>query len=395
VVVLTQFFPPETFAGANRVGSMVAALSKPHEVVVITLCPSYPSPDVYDLRDALAHDRQQHFRIDRTTTFVPHARSLAVRAVREHIMAIRLGMRAAREPADIVVTSSPSMFLAPVAWVLARAKSGQLAWDIRDIGWEYAGESRLASGRLAPHLLKALRRYMWFIARRADIIVAATPGIAEAVARHVGPDKTIAVIGNSVSRELRVACERCREHVPKPRPRVAYVGLIGDAQGLLVLADVARLLPAVDFVVAGDGPERARLEQKVREMGLRNFELMGYLPRADVLEVYRQSDVLFAQLNDTPTLNATGLPSKLHEYMATGKPVVYAGKGLAPKLIAEVGSGLAVPPGDARAIAAAIDDVLRSETRAAAMGACGRAFIDALPDRETAFDGLLQALDAR
>ena len=29
---------------------------------------------------------------------------------------------------------------------------------------------------------------------------------------------------------------------------------------------------------------------------------MGYLPRADVLEVYRQSDVLFAQLNDTPTL---------------------------------------------------------------------------------------------
>ena len=29
--------------------------------------------------------------------------------------------------------------------------------------------------------------------------------------------------------------------------------------------------PAVDFVVAGDGHERARLEQKVREMGLRNF----------------------------------------------------------------------------------------------------------------------------
>ena len=154
----------------------MAALSKPHEVVVITLHPSYPSPDVYDLRDALAHDRRQHFRIDRTTTFVPHARSLAVRAVRERLMAIRLGLRAAREPADIVVTSSPSMFLAPVAWVLARAKSARLAWDVRDIGWEYAGESRLASGRLAPHLLKALRRYMWFVARRADIIVAATPG---------------------------------------------------------------------------------------------------------------------------------------------------------------------------------------------------------------------------
>jgi colanic acid biosynthesis glycosyl transferase WcaI len=391
ILVITQFFPPETFAGANRVGSMVDALARSHDVVVVTLSPSYPDPSFYDPHDAREADRMRPYRVARPLQFVPHSPSLAVRAIREHVMAVRLALRGAREEADIVVTSSPSMFLAPACWVLARTKSCRFAWDIRDIGWEYAGESRQASGRMQP-LLKVLQRYMWSVARRADLIVVATPGIADRVRQKTGSRTKILLIGNSVTKEFRDASKMCQERVPKLRPNVAYVGLIGDAQGLEIVADVAQVLPSVDFTIVGEGPERRLLEERVRQMHLTNLRLTGYLARRDVLEVYRQSDILFAQLKDTPTLNATALPSKLHEYMATGKPIVYAGRGLAAETVDRIGCGVSVAPGQGAAIAETIRTLLQDAHRMTEMGRKGRAFIEAGADRETAFQELATAL---
>jgi colanic acid biosynthesis glycosyl transferase WcaI len=370
---------------------MVEVLARSHDVVVITLKPSYPNPSFYNAQGALEADRERPYRIERPLEFVPHSRSLAIRAIREHIMAIRLGLRAVREPADIVVTSSPSMFLGPVCWLLARTKSSRFVWDIRDIGWEYAAESRLTSRRMRP-VVRVLQRYMWFVVGRADLIVAASSGSAERLKQKVSSREKILLVENSVTKELIDACQNCRERVQKPRPIVTYVGLIGDPQALGVLADVARMLPSVDFLVVGDGPERSLLERRIEELRLPNLKLTGYLPRAEVLDVYRRSDILFAQLRDSPTLNAANVPSKLYEYMATGKAIVYAGKGLAAQMVDRIGCGLSVIPEASEAIAEAIKELLRDEARMDEMGRRGREFVETSADRETAFEELASAL---
>jgi colanic acid biosynthesis glycosyl transferase WcaI len=374
------------------VGSMVEVLARSHDVVVITPRPSYPNPSFYDAQSALEADRQRPYRIERPLEFVPHSRSLAIRAIREHIMAIRLGLRAVREPADIVVTSSPSMFLGPVCWLLARAKSSRFVWDIRDIGWEYAAESQLTSRRMRP-VLRVLQRYMWFVVGRADLIVAASSGGAKRLSEKVPSQERILLVENSVAKELLDACQDCRERVLKPRPIVTYVGLIGDPQGLGVLADVAQMLPSVDFMVVGDGPERGLLEKRIEELRLRNLRLTGYLARAEVLDAYKRSDILFAQLRDSPTLNAANVPSKLYEYMATGKAIVYAGRGLAAEMVDRIGCGVSVVPEASEAIAEAIGELLRDEARMDEMGRRGREFVETGADRETAFEELVSALE--
>src|SRR5262249_47216468 len=128
--------------------------------------------------------RRGHRIVRSSRPFVPHSPSLPVRAVRELMMAARLAVLAAREPSDIVVTSSPSMFLGPVCLLLARAKTSRFVWDIRDIGWEYAGESRMASPRMRL-TLEALRRVMWFAAKHADLVVTASEGGARQVRQKV------------------------------------------------------------------------------------------------------------------------------------------------------------------------------------------------------------------
>jgi glycosyltransferase involved in cell wall biosynthesis len=137
------------------------------------------------------------------------------------------------------------------------------------------------------------------------------------------------------------------------------------------------------------------LERRIEELRLRNMTLTGYLARANVLEVYRRSDVLFAQLKDTPTLNATGLPSKLHEYMATGKPIVYAGKGLAPETLERIGCGVCVAPETSEAIADAISQLLADEALMDEMGKRGRTFVETGADRERVFEELVSALSER
>ena len=101
----------------------------------------------------------------------------------------------------------------------------------------------------------------------------------------------------------------------------------GDAQRLAVLLAVAERMPGVAFSVVGRGPERAQLEARASQRGLRNVEFTAHVSPFSLLESYRAADILFAQVRSTPTLDQTAMPSKLMEYMASGRPVIYAGNG--------------------------------------------------------------------
>src|SRR5438876_5936209 len=120
VIFLTEFFPPETFSGATRAGVMADALSTGHKILVVTLKPSYPNASLYSFDAAEASDARRRYPVKRAFHFSPHSRSFVVRALREQIMAIRLSLSVIYESADIVVATSPSMFLGPAAWAIAR-----------------------------------------------------------------------------------------------------------------------------------------------------------------------------------------------------------------------------------------------------------------------------------
>ena len=392
VLIVSQYFPPETFTAARRVGALAAALGRDHSLTVATLEPSYPDPSFYP-RSAVAEvDEAASYRIMRGPAFRRHTRLRFVRALREQLMAIRLGLRAARAPADVVITTSPSMFVGPVCLVLARMKRASFVWDLRDITWEFAAET---AGRLSglDVGLRLLRRVMWATARRADLITVATPGIAEMLeARGIQAEPVVLLPNQVPSDVFEELAPRATERNDRP-PTVAYVGLIGDAQGLGVLVEAAHQLPGVHFVVAGDGPEREQLQERARELGADNLAFRGYVGRDELVAIYRESDILFSHIKDTPTLNATAQPSKLLEYMATGRPLIHAGRGSACRLLDDVGCGIVIPPEDPDAIVSAIATLTSDRDRANRLGRRGRAWAAARPNGSEAASELVSALN--
>jgi colanic acid biosynthesis glycosyl transferase WcaI len=394
ILLVTQFFPPETNAAAKRIEPVAAALACRHRLIVLTLRPSYPSADLYDPGSTAALDRARPYVVRRPFSFRPHGRSLVLRGLREQVMALALLARSLRERPDVVFVTTPSMFLAPAAWLLARIRSACFVWDVRDVTWRLADELGVASGPAARGLA-LVSKLMWRVLARADLVVSATPGITDLLEERGIARERIFTHVNTISGELRDAL---RENGSAPTAgshrTVAYVGLMGYSQGLDVLLPVARDLPEVEFVLAGDGPQRAEIERRAAELGLGNVTFPGYLGREETIDVYRRSDILFVQTEDTTYTNAVVLPVKLYEYMAAGRPIVYAGRGLAVDFLERVGCASIVPPRDAGAIAAAIRELVRDPERIRLLGARGRAHVEASEVREQLAERLVDELEA-
>lgn len=111
---------------------------------------------------------------------------------------------------------------------------------------------------------------------------------------------------------------------------MTYVGNVGIAQNLGTFIEAIKDFESFELVIVGDGNDYQRLRDLVEKKGISNVKLIGRVPIDRVFEFYKNTDFLWAKL-DPNYLSA--VPSKLYEYLATGKPLIYSGKGAAIELL--------------------------------------------------------------
>jgi colanic acid biosynthesis glycosyl transferase WcaI len=395
VLFVTQFFPPETGAGANRAGAIAEALHERFELRVATLEPGYPHPSHFTSGAGAASDVGRGYPVRRRPTFPPHGASLAGRALREIAMSVGLVNGAGGPRPDLVLVSTPSMFLGPVAFWFARRQGARFAWDVRDLTWVYAREST-ARGGAARALLGLLGGIMRWHLRRADLVIGATAGLSRVLARDGVAAAKLVTLPNGVTRELLARFPEEPARTPATRPRVTYVGLMGYNHGLDTLLDAAEKLPQAEFVLVGDGPERAALAARLANGGPGNVRLKPYATDRETLaRHYRDSDVLVSHTRSTPTLDEIVYPAKTFEYFATRRPVVHAGRGWAAELLRERDLAVIVPPGDALALAQGIEQVLAAPDIARQRAARAREFVAHEHCREQLLQAFVREIDKR
>lgn len=153
--------------------------------------------------------------------------------------------------------------------------------------------------------------------------------------------------------------------------RVLAVGRINDWKGHEVLVEAIGLVRAggidATLAIAGDvypGGElhRLRLERMIDDKGLReHVQLLGFVD--DVAALHRSAAV-FVQPSRRP--EPFGLA--LVEAMAAGLPCIATSAGGPREIVHDGTTGLLVPPGDARALASAISQLLEDPTAARTLG---------------------------
>jgi len=237
---------------------------------------------------------------------------------------------------------------------------------------------RVASRRCLADVAhsSARRRLERLTYRLAHRVVTNSSAAGRLLAREgVAPD-AIAMIPNGIDVAGRPVCAAAG------RPEVIVVANLRREKGHDVLLDAARLVlatrPDVVFRIVGEGPLRQSIEAEAQRRGLwPAFEFLGF--RSDVADLLANAGVFVLPSR------TEARPNALMEAMAAGLPIVATAVGDVPDLIAAPRTGLLVPPGDARALAAATLSVLADPVRACALGAAARvAVLDFTIDRMVA-----------
>ena len=289
-------------------------------------------------------------------------------------MALWRGCRV-RKP-DIVLGTSPPLFQGLAAWGIARVKRVPFVFEVRDLWPDFAVQLGVVRNRIAIALARLLERRLY---RAADRLIVNSPGFVPHVRKVSGRNPVVIPNGvdpamfDSPSTKRRVR----EEWQAGERFVVLYAGAHGIANDLDCLLDAAALLRSsadILLVLVGDGKEKPRLQDRVRNEGLDNVAFMPAQPKTRMTEVLESADACVAILRDIPMFGTT-YPNKVFDYMAAGKPLVLAIGGVARDLVEAAGSGLCVPPGNSGAIADAVRALSRDRNLAREMGARGRSYV--------------------
>jgi glycosyltransferase involved in cell wall biosynthesis len=154
------------------------------------------------------------------------------------------------------------------------------------------------------------------------------------------------------------------------RRRVVFAGRLVRPKGAHVLIRAARDLD-VELVVCGEGREAPALRALARRLGIESrVAFRGWLDAQDLAgELADASVVAIPSLWPEP-FGLVGI-----EALAAGRPVVASATGGVSDWLQDGVSGLLVRPGDARALARALGELLSDPERQRAMGAAGRSAV--------------------
>ncbi len=215
------------------------------------------------------------------------------------------------------------------------------------------------------------RRLLFASARRVAANIAVSESVRARLAREAGlAEDAIAVIPNGIAPPSDEEVQAAR--VSSSGPRLVFVGRLAESKGLEVLIDalprVLAVYPEARLELIGDGPERAALETRVRELRLEGrVAFTGFV--ADVAPRLAQSDLMVSPSR------IEGLPLAVLEAMAWSLPVVASDIPGHRELVRPGDTGFLVPPDDPDALAGGVIAALQDRQSSQSLAAQARALV--------------------
>ena len=299
---------------------------------------------------------------------------------------------------DIVMGTSPPIFQALSACLVAALRRRPFVLEVRDLWPEFAVDMGVLTN---PVLIRMARLLEMFLYRRATHIIVNSPAYRDYLIEKGVLSRKISFISNGVNPAM-FAPEETGQHIRQEfnlgeKFVVTYAGALGlanDIPTILRAADLLRTETGIHFLLVGAGKESAALETMAADMKLDNVTFTGSRPKSDMKHFLAASDVCLATLKNIPMFRTT-YPNKVFDYMAAARPTVLGIDGVIRQVIEASNGGIFVEPGDETALANAVLELSRNRDKARAMGRSARQHVVEHFDRQkqaAEFASLLERL---
>ncbi len=391
VLIITQYFPPEIGAAASRWGDYTNILAnKGHDVTVICEMPNYPNGKYYNgYKNTWSRKEKdtKNLTIYRTTAFATDRKSKINKLLHYFTFMISGMIQSIKlKKFDIVIVSSPPLFVGIIGVFYKIIKSDKYWIDVRDL-WP---DSVIALGQIKKGIFyNFAKKLEYLIYKSAKGFILTVPDFKNYINTNYSElKKPMFTLINGVSNDYINQAELINI-APEKRFTVLYSGNLGLAQSLEVVILVAQSLEnlQINFRLIGSGVRAKSLKDLVKKKKLSNVFFHESMPRNELIQWIKKSSICLAPLMNEPLFN-NAIPSKIFEYMACKRPII-CNHGSAGKIINEINAGRAIEAENVNQLSSTIKFYFYNQQKIDIHGLAGFNYVKNNMVKENLMDELL------
>lgn len=245
--------------------------------------------------------------------------------------AIKLGIKISKD-SDLIIATSPQLLVGVAGAIISKINKKKFLLDVRDLWPDIVLDMGVMKKYNPIYIfLKLLEKFMY---KQSDYLVYNSPGFKEYLESKYSKER-MSLITNGIDdyildyfKDKQIRIEK------KEKYKILYAGNLGIAQDIKILIDLAKKRENVEIILIGKGSQEKVIQEKINDLKVKNIKLISSIPRKELLKLYEEVDILFLQLKNIKMFEKT-IPSKIFEYLATQKPIIYGVEGVAKKILKE------------------------------------------------------------
>ncbi|HEY4838505.1 MAG TPA: glycosyltransferase family 4 protein [Candidatus Acidoferrales bacterium] len=376
ILLLNEYYPPDTSATAKMAAMVVEALAEKHQVTVVAGRPSYDPTEKYPWR-LLRRRTKGNITTERVGS-TAYPRFQMLKRCSNYLSYLALAVpRAIWIRADIVLAMTDPPIAGIAGAIIAKITRRPFVYNIRDMYPDMAVGGDIVKPGLAVRIWERMHR--WALRNAAKIIVLGDDMGARIIRKGIDPARVVVVRDgitapsespppeHPVSQEIRGGLKFVALHA----------GNLGFYGAWDTLTEAGRQLSTdenaagIGIVFVGEGAQKARMVEAAASTSAVRF--LPFRPASEIPFVLGAGDIHIVTVKRG--LEGVIVPSKLYPILAAGKPVLAVSTPLtdAASIITKAGCGVVVDPDDPAGVAAAIRELAAHPERVAEMGRRARA----------------------
>lgn len=288
---------------------------------------------------------------------------------------------------DVILVTSPPLFVGMTAYILSKVKGVPFVFEVRDL-WP---ESAIDTGVLKNGMIIKLSYWFEkFLYKRAKFINVLTPAFRDKLIEKGIPAEKIRFIPNAADFTLSEKLSDFGGEAFKnelglgDRFVITYVGAHGVANHLIQLLDAAEYLREtnITFQLIGSGMQKSMLQTETKKRGLEQHIIFrDPVAKEEVFKYIMASDMGASVLKKVDTFK-TIYSNKTFDYMSCKTPILLAIDGVSRELVEKAQCGIYVEPENAKDIADKLKAIYTQAERLKEMGENGYKYAKQYFDRE-------------
>jgi colanic acid biosynthesis glycosyl transferase WcaI len=392
ILLLNQYYPPDTSATAKLAVVIAETLARRHRVTVLAGRPSYDPTERYRWRP-LRRMGNGSITVERVgSTAFPRFRMPG--RVSNYLSYLSLAIpRALALRADLILAMTDPPIAGIAGAVVSRLGGRPLVYNIRDLYPDMAVGGEIIRAGARARAWERLHR--WALGRAARVIVLGEDMRDRILSKGVAPERiSIVRDGAPLPEELASpnapVAQELRCGFPFVLLHAGNLGFYGAWETLLHAAEALRS-DGVGLVFVGEGAQKEKLKASIN--GATNVRFFPFRPASEFPCVMAAGDLHVVTVKRG--LEGVVVPSKMYPILAAGRPIL----AVAPessdvvRVIRRTGCGVVADPDEPDSVVRAVREVYQDATRLEEMGRRARVAAREY-DRVTQLERFLEEIES-